>query len=185
MSSKRRASLYGTFGLRFRNECIAATGSFASKTPANLGNALQAWILVQELLSKPRNFSDQEDGADEEVYTLITSSVEILEIPAASRRKAFERSGKVSHQDALAQDCQAPGRAAFVLNTDRGRLLKSLILEYKYLSPAFHVRTAHERCPIRASRSLFTTSKSGGEIMWHPEFQLDPCARIRNKLPDH
>ena len=68
-------------------------------------------------------------------------------------------------------------------------MLKTLILQYKYLFPSFHVpKNSLREAPHQSIKKFLHNFQPWEETMWDPAFQLDsvpcPCAKFRNKLPD-
>ena len=116
ISSKRRASLYGTFGLRLWRELhkwmhrgnqrffIKDSRELAWGSLFKLGSRTRAVFDTSKLL-RPRQ------TADEEVYALIKLSRNI-ESPSQPSSRVAQECGQVSHQDALAQNIQAFGCSA-------------------------------------------------------------------------
>ena len=195
ISSKRRASLYGTFGLRLwrklhkrmhrRNQrfFIKNSRELAWGLLFKLGSCTRAGCETSMLLRSRQT-------ADEEVYALIKLSRNI-ENPHRNRVQGLlKRCCQVSHQDALAKNilwvfCHCATQHSH-------RIVKggceTLSFSTNICFPLFMFpRTASERFHIKASRSFFTTFNLG-ETMWDPDFELDsvpcPCSKCRNKLPD-
>ena len=120
ISSKRRASLYGNFGLRLwrkqHKRMHRRNQRYFIKNSREL-----AWVLLFKLGSRTRAAFDtskllrSRQTADEEVYALIKLSRNI-ENPHRSRVQGLLKSecSQVSHQDALAQSIQAFGCSAIV-----------------------------------------------------------------------
>ena len=119
ISSKRRVSLYGTFGLRLwrklHKRMHRRNQRFFIKTSREL-----AWGLLFKLGSRTRAAFDtskllrSRQTADEEVYALIKLSRNNRESPSQPSSRVAQECGQVSHQDALAQNIQAFGCSAIV-----------------------------------------------------------------------
>ena len=68
--------------------------------------------------------------------------------------------------------------------------LKSLICDFKYLFPSFHLPKSNLReVPHQSIKKFLHNFQSWEEQMWNPEFEVRsvacPCNQSQHKLPDH
>ena len=68
--------------------------------------------------------------------------------------------------------------------------LKSLICDFKYLFPSFHLPESNLReVPHQSIKKFLNNFQSCEEQMWNPEFEVRnvacPCNQFQHKLPDH
>ena len=196
ISSKRGASLYGTFGLRlwrkWHKRMHRRNQRFFVKNSREL-----AWGLLFKLGSRTRAAFEtskllrSRQTADEEVYPHQAQS-QHMESPSQPSSRVAQECGQVSHQDALAQNIQAPGCLSLChphFTSQCERWLRNIILQYKCLLPSFHVpKNSLREVPHQSIKKFLHNFQSWEEAMWDPAFKLDsvprPCAKYRNKLPD-
>ena len=68
--------------------------------------------------------------------------------------------------------------------------LKSLIIDFKYLFPSFHLPKSKLReVPHQSIKKFLHNFQSWADLMWDSDFQVEhvtcPCNQFLNKLPDH
>ena len=197
ISSKRRASLYGTFGLRLwrklHKRMHRRNQRFFIKNSREL-----AWGLLFKLGSRTRAAFDtskllrSRQTADEEVYALIKLSRNI-ENPHRNRVQGLLKSVvKFRTKMHWAKTSRPLGvlplrHPHFTPQCEKW--LRNIILQYKYLFPSFHVpKNSLREVPPQSIKKFLHNFQSWEETMWDPAFKLDsvpcPCAKYRNELPD-
>ena len=161
LSSKRRISLYGTFGLRLwrklrkrlhrrsRKFVIKDSREFAWGLPFKLGSRTRAAFETSKLLRSNKT-------ADEEVYALIKLSRNI-ENPHRGRvqglLKRVVKFRKTMHWPRTSRPLGVLPLSSDRFMSECEQWLKKLILQYKYLFLHFMFPgTASERLHIKASR---------------------------------
>ena len=185
ISSKRRASLYGTFGLRLwrklhkrmhrRNQrfFIKNSREFAWGLLFKLGSRTRAAFETSKLLRSRRT-------ADEEVYALIKLSRNI-EDPHRNRVQGLLKSVAKCRTKMHWPKTSRPWVFCHCATRHSRRSVKVGCETLSFstnicLLPFMFPRTASERCRINVSRSFFTTSSLGKK----------PCGtQPSNWIPSH
>ena len=194
ISSKRRASLYGTFGLRLwrklhkrmhRRHLIKNSPELAWGLLFKLGSRTRAAFETSKLLRSRQT-------ADEEVYALIKFSRNI-ENPHRNRVQGLLKSvvkfrikmhwPKTSRPLGVLPLCHPH------FTPQCEKWLRGIILQYKYLFPSFHApKNRLREVPHQSIKKFLHNFQSWEGTMWDPAVKLDaapcPCAKYRNKLPD-
>ena len=196
-SSKRRVSLYGTFGLRLWRKLrkrlhrrsqkffIKDSREFAWGLLFKLGSRTTAAFETSKLLRSNKT-------ADEEVYALIKLSRNV-ENPHRGRiqglLKGVVQFRKTMHWPRTSRSLGVLPLANenFMFNCEKW--LKKLILQYKYLFPSFHVpKNSLREAPHQSIKKFLHNFQVWEETMWEPDFNLElvpcPCAKYRNQLPE-
>ena len=131
--------------------------------------------------------------SDEEVYALIKLSRSV-ENPVRSRIHSILKSA-VKFRSAM--HWPLTGRPLPVLPLSHstfireGQLwLNSLISDFKYLFPSFHLPKSKLReVPHQSIKKFLHSFQSWEDLMWDSDFQVEhvtcPCNQFLSKLPDH
>ena len=179
LSSKRRVSLYGTFGLRLWRELrkrlhrhsrkfvIKDSREFAWGLLFRLGSRTRAAFETSKLLRSNKT-------ADEEVYALIKLSRNI-ENPHWGRVVKFR---KTMHWPRTSRPLGVLPLSSDRFMSECEQWLKKLILQYKYLFPSFHVpRNSLRAAPHPSIKKFLHNFQVWEETMWDPDFQVEsvPC----------
>ncbi|CAE7820464.1 unnamed protein product [Symbiodinium sp. CCMP2592] len=198
ISSKRRGSLYCTFGLRLWRKLRKRMFGRSSKFFIHDSREL-AWGLLFKLASRTRASFEtakllrSNKTADEEVYALIKLSRNI-ENPHRNRvqgiLKGVAKFRKKMHWPRTSRPLGVLPTASPSFSKECEKWLKDLILRYKYLFPSFHVpKNSLREVPHQSIKKFLHNFRSWEETMWEHDFDLEsvhcPCEQFAGKLPAH
>ena len=187
ISSKRRASLYGTFGLRLwrklHKRMHRRNQRFFIKNSREL-----AWGLLFKLGSRTRAAFDtskllrSRQTADEEVYALIKLSRNI-ENPHRNRVQGLPKSvvkfrtkmhgRKTSRPLGVLPSCHPQ------FTSQCEKWLRNIILQHKYLFPSFHVpKNSLREVPHQSIKKFLHNFQPWEETMWDPACWIQSHVRV-------
>ena len=198
VSRKHRMSAYATFGLRLwrklRKRLHGQCKQFAIKDCRQL-----AWNLLYDLGSytmasfKAAQLVRSNKKSDEEVCALIKLSRN-LENPVRNKIHSILKSAVkfrgTMHWLSTAKPLEVLPLAQSSFTYEWELWLKSLIGDFKYLFPSFHLPKSNLReVPHQSIKKFLHNLQSWEEQMWNPEFEVRgvacPCNQCQHKLPDH
>ncbi|CAE7787762.1 unnamed protein product [Symbiodinium sp. CCMP2592] len=198
ISSKRRGSLYCTFGLRLWRKLRKRMFGRSSKFFIHDSREL-AWGLLFKMASRTRASFEtakllrSNKTADEEVYALIKLSRNI-ENPHRNRvqgiLKGVVKFRKKMHWPRTSRPLGVLPTASPSFSKECEKWLQDLILRYKYLFPSFHVpKNSLREVPHQSIKKFLHNFRSWEETMWEHDFDLEsvhcPCEQFAGKLPVH